>query len=639
MGQEADEAQVAILDDIAKRVGTRQAVLEIFQRTTFMHWSAEYIEGEFDRRRLAAGAGGPSTLLSTLRDIVGGGAHRRTPYRAGPLRLRIELEHGIKITEPPEWGLPAYRSALQLLGRIAIPGTTRGGTIDELFVWPTVHYSKPDGLRDFEDEDLDIWREPEVADVDLRDFPRPEFDRLIVIAGPGCGKSALLTALATRLARGPFVPVQIPLPLLAAGGNNLLAFIAAYVNDEFNVTPAWERLAEQGLLVLLLDGLDEVPPSQRQPVIRRIATFSSRYEHCPWLLTARDPAVVSGLPEARQLELNPLSDSDIAEFVKVVARQLDTVDASRFVRHLRLYPDLNRLARIPLFLTMLLATTDAADLEPTTRSDLIEAYLKTLFAPEEHKGAHIPSQSASLRPIAQEIAHRTIEAHEIGVSETQVREVIAEHTHDAMSAEVTFQVLRANGILRQQGPARLTFPYPIVQEYLAACQLVLHDTDTLSSMIENAVSRPWAQVMQFALELHPSPEPLVNEILERVDDAFSTGLRLVGRCVANGAVVTTVTHRRIGLRLVEAWQRAPSDASSAIGRLLADAFTVDGLDELIEAVHQHWLQYSGAGEIVCRINDRQLTLSVLKALIEQDRLVSTPTRPFDPLSSACGCQH
>lgn len=610
--------QIKVLDDIAEQVGSRSAALQTFQMTTFLHWSEDHIQAEFARRRLAEGAGGSATLLTTLRDIVASGARRRALYRAGPLRQRLETEYSLKITEPPAWGLPAYRRALQNLGKISIPGTARNGSVDELFVWPTVSDLQPGGLRDFEDEDLNSWREPEHNDVDLRDFPRFELDRLVVVAGPGCGKSALLTAIATRLAPGPFVPVEIPLALLAASGSNVLAFIEEHVKDEFNVTPQWERLAEQGLLVLLLDGLDEIPPDQRQPVLRRIATFSSRYEQCPWLLTARDPAVVTGLPEARQLELAPLTDEDIVEFVTVIGGRLETVDATQFVRQLRLHPDLNRLARIPLFLAMLLATTAAQALEPTQRSDLIEAYLKTLFSPEEHKPALTAIPSTSLRTIVEDIAFGRIEAQEIGVGEAEVRSVIAKHTDDARAAESTFQALRSNGILRQQGPARLAFPYPIVQEYLAACHLVEHDRSTISSRIENAISRPWAQVVQFAIELHPDPEPLLEEILVQEDDAFFTGLRLVGRCVANGATVSADKHRRIGQRLVAAWQRAPSRAREAIGRVLCDGFASDPFGELTDAVHSYRLLRSGGGEIVSQINDPRLTLSVLEALTEQD---------------------
>ena len=62
---------------------------------------------------------------------------------------------------------------------------------------------------------------------------------------------------------------------------------------------------------------------------------------------------IDELARVRGLSSDPeLQFGDIAEFVRVIAHQL-TVDATQFVRQLKLYPDLNRLARIPLFLTML----------------------------------------------------------------------------------------------------------------------------------------------------------------------------------------------------------------------------------------------------------------------------------------------
>ena len=452
-------AQVSTLDGIVKHVGTREAALAIFQKATFLHWPEQHIESEFNRRRLAAGGGGPATLLTTLSGIVASGARRRTIYRAGPLRRRLQLDYNLNITEPPEWGLSAYRAALRGLGIISIPGTSRSGRVEDVFVWPRVRDLQPDGLGDFEDEDLSYWREPQHNEVDLKDFPGTELDRVVAIGGPGQGKSALLTALATRLGQGPYFPVEVPLALLATSGKSVLAFAKDHLKDEFDVEPDCDRLAEQGLLVLFLDGLDEIPSGQRQSVIRRIATFSSRYELCPWLLTARDPAVVNGLPEARQLEITPLTGTEIAEFVTVIARQLSTVDASHFVNRLDLYPDLSRLARIPLFLTMLLATTDAQTLEPMNRSDLIEAYLKTLIKPEEHKRTTNETPS-SLRAIAQEIAFRKIEAQEIGVSEADARATIAAYIQDPDAVEATFHALRTNGILRRTGPSAAPIPIP-----------------------------------------------------------------------------------------------------------------------------------------------------------------------------------
>ena len=95
------------------------------------------------------------------------------------------------------------------------------------------------------------------------------------------------------------------------------------------------------------------------------------------MLTVRDPAVVTGLPEATVVELLPLNDSDIESFAEAMKAYLGDVDGWEIARRLKLYPDLDRLARIPLFLVMLLVTSDLTNHEPLTRSDLIEAYLKT----------------------------------------------------------------------------------------------------------------------------------------------------------------------------------------------------------------------------------------------------------------------
>jgi hypothetical protein len=68
--------------------------------------------------------------------------------------------------------------------------------LSEVFVWPkAIHYDR--GQRpDFYDEaaSFTIGSWPEY--VDLSVFPGPDLDRVVVIGGPGFGKSALTRALA-----------------------------------------------------------------------------------------------------------------------------------------------------------------------------------------------------------------------------------------------------------------------------------------------------------------------------------------------------------------------------------------------------------------------------------------------------------
>ena len=382
----------------------------------------------------------------------------------------------------------------------------------------------------------------------------------------------------------------------------------------------WRHLAEQGLLVLLLDGLDEVPSGKRPTLMQRIATFSARYPRAAWMLTVRDPAVVTGLPEAKVVELLPLNDDDIERFVEAMKAYVGDIDGWAVVRRIKLYPDLDRLARIPLFLAMLLVSCDFRDDKALTRSDLIETYLKTLFAPAQHKPVRdSKDRSQALRAIAETLAFERLERQEIGATEREVRDVVSRVSASPSEADLLLEQIKANGILKPQSTIRLQFPYPIVQEYLAACHLINCYSDSLEKRIEDAIQRPWAQVVQFGLELHANPEPIIRAMLARPDDAFCTGLRLVGRCIANGATVSAELRKEVGDRLVEYWVHAPSRSRERVGRLLTDGFSNPPSDALTAALHYRWLINDGAGDIISKLSDADLTIRVMNSLMENDR--------------------
>lgn len=610
---------LAALDSIVSILGSSTAAYELLRRTSVRHLPLAEIERELGRRRLAGGQSPPPTLLPILRDIAGGQARRRGLFQPAPLRRSLRAEHGLLLGEPPEWGLESYRATIKRLSIIEVPGMGVSGPAEELFVWPRTREYDRTRPAGFEDEDPALVDWDAGFDLDLKAFPNDRLDRVVVVAGPGYGKSALLTSIAGKLAEGPLVPVSIPLASLASADSSIISFLATSISQELDLTADWRQLAEQGLLILLLDGLDEVPSGRRPMLTQRITAFSARYPRAPWMLTVRDPAVATGLPEATVVELLPLNDGDIERFAEAMKNYLGDADGWRIVSRLKLYPELDRLARIPLFLMMLLATSDLKDHKAATRSDLIESYLKTLFSPAHHKPLEDQAdRSESLRTIAETLAFERLERQEIGATEREVREVISRVSTSHTEEYMLLEQLKANGILKQQSSIRLQFPYPIVQEYLAACHLISCYSNSLEQRIEDAMQRPWAQVIQFALELHTDPEPIIRKMLSQPDDAFCTGLRLVGRCIANGATVSTALREVVGNRLVEYWVHAPSRSRERVGRLLADGYAEPPSDVLTAALHHRWLIQDGAGDIISKLNDIDLTLSVIDSIIEND---------------------
>ena len=136
--------------------------------------------------------------------------------------------------------------------------------------------------------------------------------------------------------------------------------------------------------------------------------------------------------------------------------------------------DLATLIRIPLFLSLLLTTWDGEAPLPNGRAHLIENYLTTLFRPDAHKGTPRPVNPDQLRMATEALSFDLLERGEIGAGEWDVRKVMAAHADGGVSADHLYDDAIRCGLLRRQGGGRLAFPFPIVQEYLAACHLIAH---------------------------------------------------------------------------------------------------------------------------------------------------------------------
>jgi hypothetical protein len=571
------------------------------------------IERDYAPVWMPEGLAGRKNLLGILRDLVGGAARVRGSYDARTLRERLKSDHGIELPEPDTWGTAIYRRVLRGKAVIEVPGTGFVKPISEGFLWPRA--SRYDRARrsDFDDEAAFSSIGIRSSDVDLKLFPGPGLDRVLVIAGPGFGKSALMLALAARGLEQGRLPVVISVPELAESGLGVMPYLQERVNATFSVAIDWIAAAEAGLPELLFDGLDEVSGDRRKAMLDQIKTFSLRYPMTPWLLTVRDAAALAAPTGAVLVELEPLDDPDLHAFI---ARYRSEELADRLIRRFRSRPDLQRLTRIPLFLAILLATLGDADELPSSRRELLETYVEVMFHAEQFKPSERDAvDAAMLRPIAEAIAFDALEREEIGVRPRLLEAAVRKYIPEGSAVQPVIEKLVKCGVLRRTSPGRFEFPFPIVQEYLAACHILHNRVDEVTERLASVHKRPWAQALQFVLEGHPSPQRLVAELLAREDDAFDTNLRLVARCVANGMATAPAARAEIARRLALRWASSSWKTCGQIGDLLAEAFCVPPVPELRALLSNHGLLYSGAGAIVARIGDPALTRAVLTELL------------------------
>lgn len=617
------------LDTIEKALDEPNLVYDLLQSMEPRVITQGDIEAAFQRLDLGTASTVPPQFLASLRDQAGGLGRVRGSFRAAALRQMISRNFGAHLFEPSEWGLDAYRKAIQALTRVELPGRGISAPVKDIFVWPKAKLLGGSSITDFEDEAPSWDAKESDTNIDLRGFPNDDLLRVAVVAGPGFGKSTLLQAVADKLIDTPIVPVEMALGSFVQSDQSVVEYLENRINREFSIRVDWRRMADQGLCCVLFDGLDEVPSSHRAEAIRRIGVFSARFPAVAWMLTLRDPAVLNAPLLGELIELQPFGLHEILELVEKYNSLIHRRDLSAFSQTLEAYPDIARLAKIPLFLAILLTAWTVGDELPRKRADLIEKYLGLLFDADRRKGIQEPRiGSQTLRKIAQSIAFASLEREEIGLSERQALQQI--RNMDFEPADTVAAQLLGAGVLRKRVDGRLQFPYPIIQEYLAAVYLVDDYPEMIAERIADVVKRPWAQVLQFSLELLDDPTTHISQMLQAQDDVFSTNLRLIGRCIVNGARVTPELREKIAIRMADLWDRAGWSIRDRVGRLMVDGLATPLHYEIRRILGCRWIVQSGGGKIVVRENDPVLTLEVVDNLLENDLQDFMPTHSLAP---------
>lgn len=614
--------QNAIIQKIVDVLPTKskEDAYRIASSTEVWVHTLEQLENELVPNYIPPASVDAKTLFSLLRDMVGGNARVRGTFHQADLLDRLQKDHKIFIRDTPEWGLDQYRVAVhKMYGTLSVPGTRVSGSIEKMFLWLPLRDRSGENLhRDFEEEDL-YWRQQTIRNlIDLKAFPRTEPRRAIIDASAGFGKSTLIQALTHRLSSDSvYIPAIIPLDALAESKQTIHDYLNSCLNTEYKVALDWTRLCEGGRAVLFFDGLDELADIDRACVTRAVALFGARFPRTSWVLTVRDGSALPQPLDAQRLDIERLDNTLVVALAKAYQACGSRISHERLSEHMWRHPDLAHLLRIPLFLALVLATVKPEDDLPRSRSELLETYLNVIFAPERYKPTH--SQTAridDLREAAQYLACKGLESESIGLSEHQAKQLLRSSSFGEKPSVYLEHLVRF-GLLRRKG-IRLQFTYPIVQEYLAACWLVRESADHIGERFRNVIRRPWAQAIQFSLEMHPDAEQVVQAQLELPDDAFHTVLRLIGRCTVNGARLSPALKTEIGDRLADAWASESWNIMSAIGLLLADGF-VDKLPaKAEELLARGRMLHSGGAEIVSAKNDPAFTRRVLEGFLRND---------------------
>lgn len=328
--------------------------------------------------------------------------------------------------------------------------------------------------------------------------------RLMVLGQPGAGKSMLLKFLTLSYAENRLLnlaerPVAILLELYRVGVDSdiVALLVKALERDDFpGATKFVEQGLENGTVMLLLDGLDEVGSAARSTIVQKLKDFLDRYEKCRVILTCRSQVYYNEFNEYvdQTLEVVEFTDQQMRRFLAAWAMPPEK-SIDQLMLTLQDRPRILELARNPLLLTIIAYLyCDTPFVLPHSRSEFYQKAIDILLETwDQAKQTPNVYKMREKRLVLRQLAIRMQEQQGSDRRSMQFQQVLAEVGQVLPSLNLEAgkdaqpmlrEIVERSGLLMEiDGGERYQFAHLTLQEFFVA-ELLRENTDELLNRFE-----------------------------------------------------------------------------------------------------------------------------------------------------------
>ncbi len=371
-------------------------------------------------------------------------------------------------------------------------------------------------VRDYYDENLENkYRESKQRRFNFRDDGKKDGlllanqeQYLMVLGDPGIGKSTFLRKVGLEALKGnkdsyqhSLTPVLLELKNFKENEIN----IQVLIEEEFkicgfpNVEKNISNKLEKGELLILLDGLDEVPTANVYNVIEKIQDFVDRHHKNRFILSCRT-AARTHLRRFTDIEIVEFDDQQIQSFIEhwfssELDRKNETAKNCWELLQKEEYKSAKELAHTPLLLTFLCLVYDENQSFPTNRSRLYQDALRILLekwsAEKRLPNRGLVYENLSIEQeeiLLSEIAYQNFVADKLFLEKREVVKQIKDHLKQNLNApqhldgeKVLKTIEIEQGILVERARDVYSFSHLTLQEYLTA--QYIYDNDLTNEVI------------------------------------------------------------------------------------------------------------------------------------------------------------
>jgi len=377
--------------------------------------------------------------------------------------------------------------------------------------------------------------EPEAASDILRvETLLADTDRLLLTGGAGSGKTTLIQWIAYSSVTGTTdssapqdwterVPFVVPLRrFVGASLPTPQKFVEQIAPNLAEAMPAaWvHRTLAAGRGTVLIDGLDEIPHSEREEARLWVRQLIRDFPNNKFLVTSRTTAITKGWREEesfRQAELLPMEVGDIRAFIahwheatRQAVSQLQHAEIDDAERSLlgivRDRPTIRALCTSPLLCALVCALhlQNGASL-PSNRMDIYRTALEMLVHKRD-SDRRLSVAAVEIDFAERQIVLRSFAAwlHENGTADATrsdfndrvERTLPLLHRVKGSPQDLASFMLERSGVLREPVAGRVDFVHRTFLEYLAAAAIV--DDNSIEKLIRSAHDDHWREVIILA---------------------------------------------------------------------------------------------------------------------------------------------
>ncbi len=384
--------------------------------------------------------------------------------------------------------------------------------------------------------------------------------KLRVLGKPGAGKTTFLQHLAVQCNHSRFVghmvPVFITLRNFVEASRASQEFsLLDYISQEFAASGICDpsvvtTLLKAGRVLLLLDGMDEIPNQDCVAVLNEIRKFSDSYYKNQFVASCRMASTKLSLRGFTDVEIAPFSQTQIAHFAQMwfstftkTNTESGNTKSVKFMQKLDepLNRQLRDLVSNPLFLHLACWIFNGQEKFSTKYSDFYKQALDLLLGKwdeargierdEVYRGFLLPQK---LKLLSQ-VAAATFEQGQYLFAQDAIEQNIGDYLRELPNASVepeeiqqqSQDILKAiesqHGLLTERSPGVFSFSYLVFQKYFAARKIVTSynlqpSSQSLDGLVSHISDPQWREVFLLTSAMLPNPDALMQLMRQKIEN-------------------------------------------------------------------------------------------------------------------------